>query len=115
MAPVSGSKNTSNEGIKVIIINFKIFLLFFSLIRDTLIKNMVRVSFINSLGWIDILPILSQPLDPFISLPIIKVNISKMILIIYKIKLILNIFLVLILVIKKKVINPKTYQITSLI
>ena len=50
MAPVSGSKNTSSEGIKVIINNFKIFLLFFSLIRETSIKNRVRVSFINSLG-----------------------------------------------------------------
>ena len=83
--PVSGSMNTRNDGIKVIIsvviISFNssfVFLLFlkwyFSIIS---LSNSINEIFINSEGWNVIPPSVSQHFDPFISFPMNNVIVNK--------------------------------------
>ena len=82
MAPVSGSKNTKREGIKVIMPTLKInlnssFLLWIGNLLIKLAKYSESVNFTSSLGWKDKDPIVNHALAPWIFLPKIKTKTSK--------------------------------------
>lgn len=119
IAPVSGSKNTNKEGIKVINIDISKnlnSLLIFPLGRDEafLHKYSASVSFISSLGWKENIPRLNQALEPFMVLPKNRTSINNIILKMYKIKLYLNRSLGLMNFIIIKIISPSENQILCL-
>ena len=74
---MSGSKNTSIEGIKVIIITFNINLKSGLLTSTILLKYKVRVSLTSSLGWKENNLKSNQAVDPLIFLPKNNTKTSK--------------------------------------
>ena len=84
MAPVSGSKKTNNEGIKVIKrvvkINLNSFLKEpFGIDEAFWLKYRARVNFMSSLGWKEKKWKSNQALEPLMDLPKNKTKISKII------------------------------------
>ena len=79
MAPVSGSKKTSIDGMIVKTATFNINLKSGLLWDAISLKYKIKVSLVSSLGWKESMPKLNQALAPLVTLPINKTRTNKMI------------------------------------